>query len=457
MNAPQRPSHEDAIETIVEGLRASEARVAELEARLAERSPETRELRENLAAMEARIAQLELERDHLRHELEHSREVIRDERRTANYLRRKLRVAEGGPEQTTRKELNFWRGRVDALESELAPLREREQRIAQLEASCAEALAARTAAETQLRASEREQREQESRLCGLDADLQSRKAELERIETQLRRADEAAARLLTDKETLEERVALAEQRNEDQALEIEQLTLRARRADRRRTLIGRLIGELRQRQRANLALKSALDALRTHKHKVAMEQQKLLEKYRRLQARLAELENGEVVEDYVNTGMVHAMANPAPIDDSTLEQRLRAQAVLIETLERDLDRLQKLRREVDQRDRELAARDQRISELCERLERRQELIDELTRDLESTRRGRRDAPASTDATASRPVGDAVSQALAAMDTARTQRQDTGTIRLRALPASAEGDGAPQDSGEDASAQQATRD
>lgn len=435
-----QPSPQQAIEVILDTLRLSEQRIVELETRVGERSPDTRELRMQLEQLEATLEATAHERDDWRFETERLNGIVEDERKAAHYLRKKLRISESAPEQAGRKELNFLRGRSEDLEAQLRELREAMQardstlealqqeaasalatqaaqqaRIADLESKLAARSEAGAGLQTQLDAQRDElEAQRQAHAQALEAQGQAHEhmlaefnaqqstltqrasqaeAELEETRAMLRQADESGARSDHERRQLEEQLALDTERMHDLRDEVARLSLRARWALRRRGLIRRLIGEVRGRQRANLALKNGLDAMRQYKHTAEQQQHKLLDKYRRLQARM-ESEHGETggISVAAAPSSPHQLVEVGEPSSSGVHRRLRAQTELIESMERDIERVGSLKRELAARDRRMTELEGTINELRKELELKQTLIGTLEIDLHSTMRGKRVDP-----------------------------------------------------------------
>ncbi|MCC5870136.1 MAG: hypothetical protein JJU27_16670 [Gammaproteobacteria bacterium] len=489
-----QPSTQQAIEVILDTLRLSEQRIVELEARLAERSPDTRELRMQLEQIEATLEATTRERDDWRFETERLNSVVADERKAAHYLRKKLRIAESAPDQAGKKELNFLRGRNEDLEAQLKDSRDATQaresaletrqqeaasalatqaalqaRIADLETKLAARSEAGTALQAELDATrdkldaQRQAHEQaleaqrqahehtlaelNARYSALTERASKAEAELEETQTMLRKADESGARSDHERRQLEEQLALDTERMHDLRDEVARLSLRARWAVRRRALVRRLIGEVRARQRANLALKNGIDAMRQYKHAAEQQQHKLLDKYRRLKARM-ESEHGETGSVAVppTAGNTHQLVEVGEPSSSGLHRRLQAQTELIEAMERDIERVGSLKRELAARDRRMSELEATISDLRKELELKQALIGTLEVDLHSTMRGKRVDPRLIAAAGREIQADADAAQSAANTKAHSKTESPDAPTHSHAPAQA--DRAPSDTSED---------
>ncbi|MCC5862139.1 MAG: hypothetical protein JJT93_09550 [Gammaproteobacteria bacterium] len=330
-----------------------------------------------------------------------------------------------------------------ALETLARTLRESAERIAALE----EELAQTKTAAAEVTALREALQTRDARLTEQTERCKSLGQELEDTLTQLRRADEKLAARDLDCARLEERHLLDNERLESLRAEMSGLRLRARWANRRRRLAGKLVAELRQRQRANLSLKNGIDALRQFKNKAEEEHRALLERYRRLQE---SMRRGD--EEPAKPAVPHDTHRVVDADDispSGLHRRLLAQGELIESMERDIQRVAALKRDLMEREQRVGELDARVQTLEQELELKQSLIATLEDDLNNTMRSRRidprllsDEGVDPDATFAAEHGHSEDQAsrqatltagLSALEAPRPQKRDTGTVKLRVLP------------------------
>ena len=336
-----------------------------------------------------------------------------------------------------------------ALETLARTLRESAERIAALENELA-----RTRTEAAEVASLREAlKARDDRLTEQTERCQSLGQELEETLTQLRRADEKFAARDLDHARLEERHLLDTERLESLRAEMAGLQLRARWAHRRRRLAGKLVAELRQRQRANLSLKNGIDALRQFKNKAEEEHRALLERYRRLQESMRRGDDEPPKPPVPHE--THRVVEADGMSPSGLHRRLLAQGELIESMERDIQRVAALKRDLMDREQRVHKLAARVQELEQELELKQTLIATLEDDLNNTMRSRRIDPrllagdvADPDATFAAeqahsegaPSREATLAAgLSALEERRPQKRDTGTVKLRVLPEAPGGD------------------
>lgn len=465
--ADPRELAEQAIALLQDALRESERRAAELKEQLENRAPPPEGSPESaLAELQQRLDTAEAERHRLAGEVSRLEEVLAEERVKAQQLKAKLDVAESGPDKLTKKEINFWRSKVDdfdrsinehkariaelrrelqARDAQIDSLTARERELAESlatrERELTEALAARERELTDaLAARERElteaasARERElteaadatarkvseletenaargTRIDELTARIEAQTARIAELEAELERkenerrslADELTTardqiagleqELRDEKECtdnlsevanerrelitrLEDRLAEAEERYEEARWRLGKAQHFERLVKRRKKLIKALIERIRQKHKANVALKAGLDGLRTYKAAAEAKQHELLKRIDKLTAKVKEQE--ETIARHQASTVAKEMFAGAQMRVSELEKRVEAQIELIQTLEEELKtakamqqvradygaEVERLRGEVQRLEQELDAK----SKIVERLE-----------------------------------------------------------------------------------------
>ena len=127
--ANPRELAEKAFTLLQDALRESESRATELDAELKRRrEPKTRS-EERLEVLAHRLESVEAECQRWQREVGRFEELLENERVKVQQLRKKLEVAESGPDKLTKKEVNFWRQRAEQFDVET---REYKNRIAAL-------------------------------------------------------------------------------------------------------------------------------------------------------------------------------------------------------------------------------------------------------------------------------------------------------------------------------------
>ncbi|MBN1237259.1 MAG: hypothetical protein JXB36_02095 [Gammaproteobacteria bacterium] len=195
-----------------DALRDSEQRVAELTEQLDRSARPESELEEQLEALRRRLDEVETECQRLTRETGHLEEIVATERARSDQLKKKLDIAESGPDKLTKKEINFWRAKAEEFDestrdykSRLAQLRNelkaRDERIEQLtqraengERAAADAAAARDEAIAGSVDVERLRdtlKDREARVAELTAELEQTRAELDRRGDELARKSQA--------------------------------------------------------------------------------------------------------------------------------------------------------------------------------------------------------------------------------------------------------------------------
>ena len=120
---------EQAFSLLQDALKDSEARAAELDAELRkERAPKSSS-EEQALVLEHRLESIEAEREHWKREAAQAAEILENERAKLRKVKKKLEIAESGPNAVDKKEVNFWRAKAEEFDKET---REYKQRIAAL-------------------------------------------------------------------------------------------------------------------------------------------------------------------------------------------------------------------------------------------------------------------------------------------------------------------------------------
>jgi chromosome segregation ATPase len=116
--ANPRELAEKAFTLLQDALRDSESRVSELDAELKrQRQPKNR-VEERVDVLAHRLEIVEAECQRWQREAGHLEELLENERAKIQQLKKKLEVAESGPDRLTKKEVNFWRQRAEQFDAE---------------------------------------------------------------------------------------------------------------------------------------------------------------------------------------------------------------------------------------------------------------------------------------------------------------------------------------------------
>jgi chromosome segregation ATPase len=116
--ANPRELAEQAFSLLQNALRASEARVSELDEQLRRKKAPKTKLEEQLDVLTHRLEAVEVERTRWQQQANHLEEIAEAERTKVAQLRKKLEIAESGPEKLTKKEINFWRAKAEEIDNE---------------------------------------------------------------------------------------------------------------------------------------------------------------------------------------------------------------------------------------------------------------------------------------------------------------------------------------------------
>lgn len=116
---------EQAFSLLSDALRNSEDRVAELDAELKRKRMPRNKLEEQANVLSHRLETTEADRDKWRQEAGQFEELLDNERSKVEQLRKKLEIAESGPDKVEKKEVNFWRQRAEQFDEEIQKYKDR--------------------------------------------------------------------------------------------------------------------------------------------------------------------------------------------------------------------------------------------------------------------------------------------------------------------------------------------
>lgn len=189
--ADPRELAQKAISMLQNALANSEARADELSEELARKPVSKDKLANKVEVLSHRLASVEEECQRWMREAEQLEEVLANERVKLESLKKKLEIAESGPDKLTKKEINYWRANAEKVEEQIAAyksrigalkreLREKDEQLAsgqqQAEAAGgtdAEAMASSAAEVESLR----------QQIAGLNAVLADAHSERQRLES----------------------------------------------------------------------------------------------------------------------------------------------------------------------------------------------------------------------------------------------------------------------------------
>ena len=123
--ANSRELAEQAIALLQSALSESEARAFELDEQLKRKRAPKNRLEEQLDVLTHRLESVDAERQRWEQQAGHLEEVAEAERVKVAQLKKKLEIAESGPEKLTKKEINFWRQKSETIDSQIKDYQER--------------------------------------------------------------------------------------------------------------------------------------------------------------------------------------------------------------------------------------------------------------------------------------------------------------------------------------------
>src|SRR5690606_4117688 len=114
--ANPRELAEQAFALLQSALRDTEARAADLDAQLKRERPPKNKLEEQVDVLTHRLSTLEADAAQWRAHAGQLEEIAGAERVKVSQLRKKLAIAESGPDKLTKKEVNFWRAKAEEVD-----------------------------------------------------------------------------------------------------------------------------------------------------------------------------------------------------------------------------------------------------------------------------------------------------------------------------------------------------
>src|SRR5688500_3180739 len=123
--ANPREIAEQAFALLQNALSESEARASELDDQLKRKRTPKNRVEEQLEVLAHRLESVEAERTHWEQQAGHLEEIAEAERAKVAQLKKKLEIAESGPEKLTKKEVNFWRAKSETIDAQIKEYQER--------------------------------------------------------------------------------------------------------------------------------------------------------------------------------------------------------------------------------------------------------------------------------------------------------------------------------------------
>jgi chromosome segregation ATPase len=417
--ANPRELAEQAFALLQNALSESEARAADLDDLLKrKRSPKNR-LEEQLDVLTHRLESVEAERSRWEQQAGHLEEIAEAERVKVAQLKKKLEIAESGPEKLTKKEVNFWRAKAENIDAQIKEYQERltalrrdlNERDAQLEklraaGGQAEAEPASASSQTtpddelrrqleqrdewlaELRLELHELRAQPAPPLETQAEVETLRSQITGLERALAQAHSMRASAQADAMRTEHEIAERERALRDAAAERER-TLRETLAEREHALreaaaaSERARATLTEREHRIVELTAEVEQLRNELRQRDELDRANATRYEEQIAALArdtEALRGRIEQDKHDTGAAKAALEIALHER---EHEIEKQQLLLSANERDFDelrrqlaereqgaaearhRVEELSRQLDERERECADRQQQLRDLSQ--------------------------------------------------------------------------------------------
>jgi chromosome segregation ATPase len=426
--ANPRELAEQAFALLHNALSESEARASDLDELLKrKRSPKNR-LEEQLDVLTHRLESVEAERSRWEQQAGHLEEIAEAERVKVAQLKKKLEIAESGPEKLTKKEVNFWRAKAESIDAQIKEYQERltalrrdlNERDAQLEelraadgqaeAEPASAPASSQAAPddelrrqleqrdewlAELRLELHELRAQPAPPLETQAEVETLRSQITGLERALAQAHNMRASAQADAMRTEHEIAERERALRDAAAERER-AVRETLAEREHALREAAAASeraritLTEREHRIVELTAEVEQLRNELRQRDELDRANATRYEEQIAALArdtEALRGRLEQDKHDMGAAKAALEVALHER---EHEIEKQQVLLSANERDFDelrrqlaereqgaadarhRVEELRRQLDERERECADRQQQLRDLSQAIAERDE-------------------------------------------------------------------------------------
>ena len=114
-----------AFDLLQKSLEESEARIAELSEELRHKQPTKHGLQKRLDVLTHRLEMSDENRERWKIEAGHLEGLVEHANAKVNQLKAKLEIAESGPDQVTKKEINYWRAKVESFDTQTAEYKAR--------------------------------------------------------------------------------------------------------------------------------------------------------------------------------------------------------------------------------------------------------------------------------------------------------------------------------------------
>jgi chromosome segregation ATPase len=338
----------------------------ELERELRERNQQLHERDEQLRERDRQIAERAAALASYSAELEQARAMLEANDRDLTSLRDTLLGAN--------RELDLQRNHKHRLEAELSDVLTRSDTASSALSQKDEEIRRLVEQQQMLESQRDEIREQ---MAGLEAELKEEKDNAENLGELANERRESMTKLQEKAEDAEERYEEAKYRL-GRAAHFERLV------QRRKGLVAKLLAALRAKAKSNVALKAGLDGLRTYKAAAEMNQQKLLQRIETLKQELNEAE--ETIARHHGATQAKEQLATSESKAASLEQRLNAQAEVIQTLEEDLKVARMAQKSGGDKNHEIERLQKEVERLQKELDTKTGLITQMQNDVDDQQR-----------------------------------------------------------------------
>lgn len=198
-------------------LASSEARAAQLTEELARKPVPKDKLENQVSVLGHRLESVEEECERWKREAEQLEEVLANERVKFDALKKKLEIAESGPDKLTKKEINYWRANAEKVEEQINAYK---SRIAALKRELREKdllLAAPHPAPPPTQAGSHDEGQAQDALAFAEAESASLRQQIAGLNAVIADAHAVRERLESELADMRARLELAEQQVESRA------------------------------------------------------------------------------------------------------------------------------------------------------------------------------------------------------------------------------------------------
>jgi chromosome segregation ATPase len=347
-------------------LRDRDQQLQQRDEQLRERDRQNAERATALASYSAELEQARAQLGQSRAELEQARAMLEANDRDLTSLRDTLLGAN--------RELDQQRNHKHRLEAELSDVLTRSDSASAALSQKDEEIRRLIEHQQML---ERQRDEVREQMAGLEAELKDEKDNAENL-------GELANERRESMTKLQEQVEEAEERYEEAKYRLGRAAHFERLVKRRKGLVAKLLAALRAKAKSNVALKAGLDGLRTYKAAAEMNQHKLLQRIETIKQELNEAE--ETIARHHGATQAKEQLATSESKAASLEQRLNAQAEVIQTLEAELKLARMAQKSGGDKNHEIERLQKDVERLQKELETKTSVITQMQNDVDDQQR-----------------------------------------------------------------------